>query len=120
MHRIERRDGMIVEWNAPIAMEDGNVLRCDVFRPLHERPSPVILSYGAFGKGLAFARDSHQTTRHVIHAVAVFLARGAEFRMLKETAAIAQAQQMPERVVGRHAVTSRGRGDSTTSMASWR
>lgn len=53
-HKIEVRDGMTIEWDAPIPMDDGNVLRADVFRPLETAKYPVILSMGAFGKGLAF------------------------------------------------------------------
>ncbi len=50
----ESRDGMRIEWDVGIAMDDGLVLRCDVFRPLDEGPYPVILSYGPYAKGLAF------------------------------------------------------------------
>ncbi|HEV8518541.1 MAG TPA: CocE/NonD family hydrolase [Burkholderiales bacterium] len=50
----EVRDGMRIEWDVPLAMDDGVVLRADVFRPLVDRPCPVILSYGPYAKGLAF------------------------------------------------------------------
>jgi hypothetical protein len=43
-----------IEWDVPIAMDDGIVLRADVFRPEAEGRYPVILSYGPYGKGLAF------------------------------------------------------------------
>ena len=52
--RSELRDGMLVEWDVPIAMDDGVVLRADVFRPPAPGPDPVILSYGPYAKGLAF------------------------------------------------------------------
>jgi predicted acyl esterase len=52
--RSETRDGMRIDWNVPIAMDDGLVLRADVFRPLAEGRYPVILSYGPYAKGLAF------------------------------------------------------------------
>jgi predicted acyl esterase len=52
--RSETRDGMRIDWNVPIAMDDGLVLRADVFRPVAERRCPVILSYGPYAKGLAF------------------------------------------------------------------
>ena len=45
---------MIVEWDVAIDMDDGSVLRADVFRPIGASSYPVILSYGTFGKGLAF------------------------------------------------------------------
>jgi uncharacterized protein len=52
--KSEIRDGMRIEWDAPITMDDGVVLRADVFRPVDEGPCPVILSYGPYAKGLAF------------------------------------------------------------------
>ena len=52
--RSETRDGMRIDWNVPIAMDDGLVLRADVFRPVAEGRYPVILSYGPYAKGLAF------------------------------------------------------------------
>jgi uncharacterized protein len=52
--KSEIRDGMKIEWDAPIAMDDGVVLRADVFRPVAEGKYPVILSYGPYAKGLAF------------------------------------------------------------------
>jgi uncharacterized protein len=52
--RSEIRDGMRVEWDVPIAMDDGLVLRADVFRPLADGRHPVILTYGPYAKGLAF------------------------------------------------------------------
>jgi uncharacterized protein len=52
--KSEIRDDMRVDWDAPIAMDDGVVLRADVFRPQTDGRFPVILSYGPYGKGLAF------------------------------------------------------------------
>ncbi len=52
--RGEIRDGMRIDWDVPIAMDDGVVLRADVFRPLAAGRYPVILSYGPYAKGLAF------------------------------------------------------------------
>ena len=50
----EDRDGMRIDWDVPIAMDDGLVLRADVFRPPTDGRYPVILSYGPYAKGLAF------------------------------------------------------------------
>jgi predicted acyl esterase len=52
--KSEIADGMQIDWDVPIAMDDGIVLRADVFRPLEPGRYPVILSYGPYGKGLAF------------------------------------------------------------------
>ncbi|MDR7434860.1 MAG: CocE/NonD family hydrolase [Armatimonadota bacterium] len=47
-------DGMRIDYDVPIPMDDGVVLRADVFRPIPEGKYPVILSYGPYGKGLPF------------------------------------------------------------------
>ena len=52
--RTEIRDGMRIEWDVPITMDDGLVLRADIFRPVKTAEDPVILSYGPYAKGLAF------------------------------------------------------------------
>jgi uncharacterized protein len=52
--RTEIRDGMRIDWNVPITMDDGLVLRADVFRPVKDGKFPVILSYGPYAKNLAF------------------------------------------------------------------
>ncbi len=52
--RTEIRDGMRIDWDVPITMNDGLVLRADVFRPVKEGQFPVILSYGPYAKNLAF------------------------------------------------------------------
>jgi predicted acyl esterase len=49
-----REPAMKIEWDVPIAMDDGVVLRADVFRPPGAAPHPVILSYGPYAKGLSF------------------------------------------------------------------
>jgi len=52
--RTEVRDGMRITWHQPIAMDDGIVLRADVYRPIAEGRFPVILSHGVYAKGLAY------------------------------------------------------------------
>jgi len=52
--KSEVRDGMQIDWDAPIRMNDGVVLRADVFRPLGDGKYPVIISYGPYAKGLSF------------------------------------------------------------------
>ncbi len=54
MLKSEIRDNMRIDWDAPIAIDDGLVLHADVFRPVAEGKYPVILSYGPYAKGLAF------------------------------------------------------------------
>jgi uncharacterized protein len=50
----EIRDGMRIAWDVPIPVDDGLVLRADVYRPIAEGRFPVLLSYGPYGKGLLF------------------------------------------------------------------
>jgi uncharacterized protein len=52
--RTEIRDDMQIAWDVPIEMDDGIVLRADVFRPIGSGNHPVILSYGPYAKGLSF------------------------------------------------------------------
>jgi uncharacterized protein len=52
--RTEIRDGMRIDWDAEITMDDGLVLKADVFRPVKDGKYPVILTYGPYAKGLAF------------------------------------------------------------------
>ena len=40
----ESRDGMKIDWDVPITMDDGLVLRADIFRPIKEGKYPVLLS----------------------------------------------------------------------------
>jgi len=46
--------GMVIEWDVPVPMDDGVVLRADVFRPEGDGPFPVLLTYGPYAKGLPF------------------------------------------------------------------
>ncbi|HLY23591.1 MAG TPA: CocE/NonD family hydrolase [bacterium] len=52
--RIDRTGGMVIEWDAGIRMDDGIVLRADIFRPDGEGRHPILLTYGPYAKGLPF------------------------------------------------------------------
>src|SRR5262249_12900061 len=45
---------MQIDWDVAIAVDDGVVLRADVFRPAGAGQHPVILSYGPYAKELSF------------------------------------------------------------------
>ncbi len=61
----ETRDGMIVDWDVPITMDDSLVLRADIFRPIKAGRYPVILSYGPYAKWLAF-QDGYPTAWEIM------------------------------------------------------
>ncbi|MFM0741363.1 CocE/NonD family hydrolase [Paraburkholderia xenovorans] len=46
--------GMRIIWDAAIEMDDGIILRADVFLPEKEGKYPVIMTFGPYAKGLAF------------------------------------------------------------------
>jgi uncharacterized protein len=52
--RAEVRGGMRIDWDVPVKMDDGLVLRADIFRPAKDGKYPVILSYGPYAKNLSF------------------------------------------------------------------
>lgn len=51
----EIRDGMRIDWDLPITMDDGVEMRADIYRPVDDGRYPVIITYGPYGKGLVFA-----------------------------------------------------------------
>jgi putative CocE/NonD family hydrolase len=53
-YKTENRDKMLVDWDVTITMDDGLVLRADVFRPIEDGQYPVLLTYGPYAKGLSF------------------------------------------------------------------
>lgn len=54
--KSEVRDGMAIDWDVPIVMDDGVVLRADVYRPLQAGHHPVLMTHGPYAKGLPFQR----------------------------------------------------------------
>jgi uncharacterized protein len=67
-------DGMQIDWDASIEMDDGTVLRADVFRPVGDGEYPVILSYGPYAKGLAFQEGYKGNWARLIKAAPEVLA----------------------------------------------
>ncbi len=45
---------MRIHWDMEIPMDDGVVLKADVFLPMEGGPFPAIMTYGPYAKGLAF------------------------------------------------------------------
>jgi len=64
--RTEGRDGMRITWHQPIEMDDGHIVRADVFRPVDDGRYPVILTYGIYAKGVAYQEGyPHQWNKMV-------------------------------------------------------
>ncbi len=51
---VTRANGMRIMWNVPVQMDDGVVLRADIFLPDAAGHYAAILSYGPYAKGLSF------------------------------------------------------------------
>ena len=66
--KSEIRDGMKIDWDAPIEMDDGVVLRADVFRPVADGKYPVIMSYGPYAKGLSMQEGYKSQWLRIIKA----------------------------------------------------
>lgn len=64
----EVRDGMRIDWDVPIAADDGLTLRADVFRPDDDGRHPVILSYGPYAKGLSFVEGYPDQWKRMVTA----------------------------------------------------
>ena len=52
---------MILERYQPIEMDDGNVLRADIYRPDTDQPVPVIMTCGPYGKGVRYRTPTTKT-----------------------------------------------------------
>jgi predicted acyl esterase len=52
--KSDQRDGMQIDWDVPITMDDGIVLRADIYRPIGSGTYPVLASHGPYAKGLTF------------------------------------------------------------------
>ncbi len=64
-HRETTPEGMFVEWDVPVEMDDGLVLRADVYRPAGDDRYPVVLSHGPYGKGLSF-QDAYASSWEIM------------------------------------------------------
>lgn len=54
MANSQIQDNMRIDWNVAIEMDDGLVLRADIFRPIGNGKYPIILTHGPYAKGLSF------------------------------------------------------------------
>jgi predicted acyl esterase len=59
---------MTIDWDAPIEMDDGVVLRADVFRPNDNGKYPVIMSYGPYAKGLSMQEGYKSQWMRIVKA----------------------------------------------------
>jgi len=74
--KSEIRDGMQIDWDVPIIMNDGIILRADIFRPIKSGKYPSLISYGPYGKGLSFQKGYPTAWEKMVHTT-VFVTRGS-------------------------------------------
>ena len=48
---------MIIERDLPIKMDDGVVLRGDVYRPDTKKKVPIVMAGGPYGKGVKYLEE---------------------------------------------------------------
>ena len=70
-------DGMRIAWDAPIPIDDGIVLRADIFRPIPDGAYPVLLSYGPYAKGMSFAASRPYAWKRLLDQHPEALARSS-------------------------------------------
>lgn len=51
---IIKQDNMRIAWDVPITMDDGVVIRADIFMPEEEGRYPVLMGQSPYGKGIRF------------------------------------------------------------------
>lgn len=59
------QDGMQIDFDLELVMDDGVTLRADVFRPIEEGKYPILLTYGPYGKWLHF-KDGYARQWHAM------------------------------------------------------
>ena len=57
---------MRIDWEVSVEMDDGVVLRCDVYRPTGEGRYPVLITYGIYGKWLHFEDGYPEQWRRMV------------------------------------------------------
>jgi hypothetical protein len=61
-------DGMKIEWDVPIRMDDVALLYADIFRPITDGAYPVILSLGPYGKALSMQQGYPAAWQKLVEA----------------------------------------------------
>lgn len=62
--KSEIRDGMHIDWDMPIVMDDGLVLRADIFRPTHEESFQSFFPTAHTARGLLFKKAINRMGNH--------------------------------------------------------
>src|ERR1700739_4956398 len=107
---------MRIEWDVPIEVDDGLVLRADIFRPDQPGTYPAILTHGPYAKGLHF-EDGYRDQWRIMCAAHPDVAAGSSNRY--------QAWELPDPekwVPHGYAcvrVDSRGAGASPGTIDPW-
>ena len=73
--------GIVIEWNVPVRVRDGTVLRVNVFRPRTSGPVPVIMSAHPYGKDKIPAKTWSGRTRNLQARLVSAAAQDAHLRL---------------------------------------
>ncbi|KUF06666.1 CocE/NonD family hydrolase [Leucobacter sp. G161] len=114
--RTVDKDNMRIDWDVPIEMNDGIVLRCDVYRPISDGTYPVLMTYGPYGKGLHFEQGYAPLWNRIVTAYPEILEGTSGKYMTWET--VDPEKWVPEGYVVIR-VDSRGAGRSPGRIDCW-
>ena len=86
MRKSVIQDGMCIEWDVPVPMRDGIILRADVYRPVGSGKYPALLFHGPYGKNLHF-KDGYTANWNILKAKYPEIFRGTSGKYMNwETA----------------------------------
>lgn len=110
------QDGMCIDWDVELVMDDGVTLRADVFRPTDEGQYPALITYGPYGKFLHF-KDGYPNQWKIMNTKYAFALEGSSNKYMNWETVDPEKWVCDGYVIIR--VDSRGAGRSQGKIDCW-
>ena len=110
------QDGMRIDWDVELVMDDGVVIRADVFRPIEEGQYPLLLTYGPYGKFLHF-KDGYAGQWKIMNTKYPYALEGSTNKYMNWETVDPEKWVCDDYVVVR--IDSRGAGCSEGKIDCW-
>lgn len=110
------QDGMRIDWDVELVMDDGVVIRADVFRPIEEGKYPLLLTYGPYGKFLHF-KDGYAGQWKIMNTKYPYALEGSTNKYMNWETVDPEKWVCDDYVVVR--IDSRGAGCSEGKIDCW-